>query len=87
MSRRGKHQTLCPKSNRARKKLEKHPLVQGVVLGTTSNCRHKGTPGKIEFKRFIPAGIKAKCYTEHGIAELFIYCESGDAETVRTLLD
>ena len=85
-TRRGKHMSLCPKSDVARKKLEKHPHVKAVILGTTDNCRHKSSAGTIQFMSFIPSGVKAKCYTGNGVVKMYIYCEKEHAEEVRALI-
>lgn len=87
MSKRGRHTSACPKSNRRLKKLEKNDHVSGVKLGSTTNTRTKYPPGHLKFQRFVDAGMKVNCYTENGIIDLYVYCDEEHRELVRDLLD
>lgn len=87
MSKRGRHTSACPKSNKRLKKLEADSRITGVKLGATDNARTKYPPGHIKFQRFVNAGIKANCYTENGVITVFLYCEEEHKENIKDLLD
>lgn len=86
-TKRGRHTSSCPKSNRRVKKLEKDDRVTGTKFGSTENCRTQYTPGHLKFQRYVDAGMKVNCFTENGIITLYVYCDQEYKEEVRSLLD
>ena len=87
MSKRGKHTSACPKSERRLRKLEKDDRVTGVKHGASQSARTKYGAGHLKFQRYVDAGMKVNCYMDGAVLTVFVYCDERHKEAVRALLD
>ena len=87
MSKLGQHQSLSKAARRRVQALEDSPLVTGIKIGRTDNCRHKFAPGTLKLQRAVDAGLKVNCYGDNGVTTIYVYCDKHHVPEVSALLD
>lgn len=79
----GKHFNTGSELNYLIDMAHKNPLINKIILGRAKNVRHSKSPGCIEFREFVEAGIKFKAYTRNGIRDIFTYCDKEVRDLVK----
>jgi hypothetical protein len=87
MSKRGKHTSACPKSERRLRRLEKDSRVTGIKHGASQSARTQYGAGHLKFQMYVDAGMKVNCFMDGAVLVIFVYCDEQNKEAVRKLLD